>query len=715
MPELFLELHTEEIPARMQAKARRDFEQLLKDRLDAADLKFGAICTFVTPRRLAAMVPDLPAAQPDRSEERRGPRVGAPEKALEGFLRSTGLTLDQCEKRETPKGEFYYAVIDHKGQPTREVLPAMVAEIVVALPWPKSMRWGSGGLRFVRPLHRVTAIFDQEVLPGGVSLAGQGEDYVSAVDNAESNSVIPFGRVTFGHRFLGSGDEIILEGGSDYEQRLQAESVMVSAEKREEIIRTEAAQLARAEGCTLKEDEALVRECAGLVEWPAVLMGNIDEAFMEVPPEVLTTAMRTHQKYFSVLQGDGSSQQLAPKFVLVSNMKAADGGRAIVEGNERVLRARLSDAKFFWDQDRKTPLVERVPRLSEIVFQARLGTVAERATRMQKLAEVIASHVPDCSVESARRAAFIAKADLVTDMVYEFPELQGLMGRYYALHDGEEAWVAQAIADHYSPQGPNDDCPRAPVSVAVALADKIDILTGFFAIDEKPTGSKDPYALRRAALGVIRLVVENELRVPLRAVFGAALELYPELDTGGRDHATIFDELLEFFADRLKVHLKERGVRHDLISAVFALGGEDDLVRLLARVDALQQFVDSEDGANLLTAYRRASNIVNIEEKKDARSYAGRANGEVLVEKEEKQLFEALEGVGAASAEALQQEDFTAAMAALARLRGPVDAFFDAVTVNCDDASLRENRLQLLSQIRAALCQVAEFGQIEGG
>jgi glycyl-tRNA synthetase beta chain len=528
----------------------------------------------------------------------------------------------------------------------------------------------------------------------------------------EGSLTIPVVNKTVGHRFL-APETFEVSDFADYRKKLRDAYVILDPAERREIIWRQATELAAAAGLSVKEDRALLDEVAGLVEWPVVLMGRIDEAFMGVPPEVLTTTMRANQKYFTLLHPDGT---MAPRFLVVANMAAADGGKQIVAGNERVLKARLADAKFFWDHDRQTKLEHRVPVLEEIVFHARLGSLAEKVTRMQALAAELVPYLPGAGLDKVRSAALLAKADLVTDMVGEFPELQGVIGRYYALEEGESPEVAEAIAEHYSPVGPNDRCPTAPVSVAVALADKIDTLVGFFGIDQKPTGSKDPYALRRAALGVIRLILENGLRLPLLGIFDKAEFLYAEGQTGVRwDRQTVESELLEFFADRLKVHLREKGVRHDLVSAVFALTHEDDLVRLLARVEALERFLESDDGMNLLVAYRRAANIVRIEERRDKISYHdGGPDGRLLVQDEERLLHQRLGEAQSRSGAAVEGEDFVAAMAALARLRGPVDRFFDEVTVNCDDPTLRANRLRLLSEIGTTLEAVADFSKIEG-
>ena len=715
MAELLLELFSEEIPARMQQQAAEQLKRAVTERLTAAGLEPSRVLSFVTPRRLTVVADGLPATQPDVREEKRGPRVGAPEQAVNGFLKSVGLSsVDQCEVRATEKGDFYFAVAERKGRPASEVIAEAVGAIVRGFDWPKSMRWGSRRLNWVRPLRRVLCLFDARPL---------------ALDLAEED--IPCGNVTSGHRFL-APEQFAVTDFAEYCERLRAAYVVLDAEERRETIRADADQLVRAEGLKVRPDEALLAEVAGLVEWPVVLMAGIDPAFMDLPAEVLATAMRSHQKYFALVDGAG---RLAPRFLVVANMLTDDGGRAVVRGNERVLRARLQDAKFFWDQDRRRPLESRVPRLSEIVFHAKLGTLADKVARIEALAAEIAPLIAGANVDWVRSAATLCKADLVTGMVGEFPELQGVMGRYYALAEGERDEVADAIRDHYAPLGPNDTCPTAPVSVAVALADKIDTLVAFFAIDEAPTGSKDPFALRRAALGVLRLILENGLRISLRPVLEQAFSLqrndvqanFAGEGTKGKavretrvvgeaptPAQALSNELLAFFADRLKVHLREKGVRHDLIAAIFELRDEDDLVRLLMRVEALGRFLGTDDGANLLVAYRRAGNIVRIEEKKDGTSYDGAVDESLLRQDEERAVFARLTEVQGLYAPALKQERFDVAMMALARLRKPVDAFFDHVTVNCDDAPLRANRLRLLSQIRRTMEAVADFSKIEG-
>ncbi|MDH5490112.1 MAG: glycine--tRNA ligase subunit beta, partial [Rhodospirillaceae bacterium] len=565
MAELLLELFSEEIPARMQARAADDLKRLVETGLKDAGLSWDKAEAFAGPRRLALVIDGLPTETPDVAEEKKGPAVGAPQQAIDGFLKSNNLgSIDECEVRDVKGKPTYFLVTEKKGGPTGDLLSGIILSALDALNWPKSMKWGEGQKRWVRPLHNILATFDTNV----VSATYEGV--------AANNK-------TFGHRFLAPG-EIAVKNFADYRAKLAGANVMLCASERRAEILAGAEKLASKAGVLLKSDEGLLQEVTGLVEWPVVLMGSIDETFMELPPEVLSATMKLHQKFFSLLNADGT---LAAKFIVVSNQAAPDNGAAIIAGNERVLRARLSDAKFFWDNDRKQTLSSRAPQLKNIVFHAKLGTVDEKIDRVQALAASIADFVPGAEKNAVRSAARLAKCDLVSGMVGELPELQGIMGRYLALNDGESADVANAIAEHYSPLGPNDNCPKAPVSVAVALADKIDTLVGFWTIDEKPTGSKDPFALRRAALGVIRLIVENKLRVNLKKIFEIA---------GGEK---IADDLLAFFADRLKVHLKSEGVRHDLIDAVMSAGDEDDLVRLLARVDALSSFLKTDDGANL--------------------------------------------------------------------------------------------------------------------
>ena len=693
MPEMLLEILSEEIPAGLQEKGAGELLRLIKDGLRDQALEFDGIKAFATPRRLVVAVSGLPETQPDVHTERKGPGINAPDQAIQGFLKSIGRTRDQVETRQTPKGEVLYVSETTPGRPTAQVLAEVLASAIGDLTWAKSMHWADNQFRWVRPLHGIVAVFDGKIVDVSLDL---GTEALKATDS------------TTGHRFM-APDAITVTGFDDYREKLRNASVILDAAERRTIIREGAEALAKDAGLRLCADERLIGEIAGLVEWPVPLMGRIDDAFMDLPSEVLATSMAKHQRYLALETTDGD---LAPHFIVVANIEASDGG-AVIAGNERVLRARLADAKFFWDQDRKTPLAAYAPRLGDIAFHRKLGSLDQKADRVQALAVEIAGFIEGADKDQVRSAARLAKADLVTGMVGEFPGLQGLMGRYYALADGEITAVADAIRDQYSPKGPDDACPSAPVSVGLCLAERIDTMVGFWAIDEKPTGSKDPFALRRAALGVIRLVVENELRLPLAKIFETASCSLPD-NVRGNWTADVSQSLMTFFADRLKVHLKEQGVRHDLISAVLALTAEDDLVRLLARVDALAGFLGSDDGGDLLVAYRRAANIVRIEEKKDSTEYRDQADGALFREAEEGVLSAALDKARTTLAQDIADEKFGDAMAALARLRPPVDAFFDAVTVNDDDPALRANRLRFLSQITSTLEQVADFSKIEG-
>ena len=757
MPDLLLELFSEEIPARMQRQAADDLKRLITNALVDRNLPYEGAQAFVTPRRLALHVVGLPAAQPTLREERKGPRVGAPEAAIQGFLKSAGLARieDARIEKDPKKGEFYVAAIEKPGRPTAEAIAEIVPEVVRAFPWPKSMRWGkastrSDALRWVRPLRAILCTLatpheTAEVAP-------------FAVDGIES------GAITWGNRFL-SPEPIEVRRYDDYVDALMKARVVLDADRRKAIIREDARTLAFAQGLELVEDEGLLEEVAGLVEWPVVLMGEFEADFLDIPPEVVRATIRANQKCFVLKGPDG---RLANRFVLVSNLIARDGGAAIAAGNGRVVRARLSDARHFWLTDlhdlpdyrakAEKPLDQRLAKLEAlgIVFHEKLGTQAERIERIESLAREIAPQV-GADVELSARAARLAKADLVTEMVGEFPELQGLMGRYYAARQGEEPSVAAAIEDHYKPQGPSDRIPTSPVSIAVALADKLDTLGGFFAIDEKPTGSKDPFALRRAALGVIRIVLENGLRLPLTgplnaAVWGALLDVEfaredeagavvhslekrgfpkgPELDeivgavsrAGRRAEipddarlAAVTKSLIDFFADRLKVYLRDKGARHDLIDAVFALPGQDDLLMAVWRVEALGRLLETEDGKNLLAGYRRAANILKAEEKRDgAGAFAALHDPAKLALPAERDLADALAAAGAAAREKVGREDFEGAMRALASLRAPVDAFFLDVTVNADDPALRLNRLRLLGELRDAVHAVADFSKVAG-
>ncbi|MBP2493608.1 glycyl-tRNA synthetase beta chain [Methylobacterium sp. PvP062] len=699
MPDLLLELRSEEIPARMQRRAAEDLKKLVTDALVARGFLYEGARAFSTPRRLALHIAGLPARGEAVREERRGPRVGAPEAAVQGFLKGAGLaSLDQATTVTDPKkGEFYLAVIERPGRETLDVLAELLPEIVKSFPWPKSMRWGAasaepGSLRWVRPLQSIVATFGPEtetpeVVP--VSVGG-----------------IAAGTVTYGHRFL-APEAIEVRRFDDYIQALERAKVILDADRRKDVILHDARDLAFARGLDLVEDEGLLEEVSGLVEWPVVLMGSFDESFLDIPAEAIRATIRANQKCFVLRKG--GSEDLAPAFILVSNLVATDGGQAITAGNERVVRARLSDAKFFWETDKATRLEDRLPKLDAIVFHEKLGTQGERIARIAALAKDLAPRV-GADPALAERAARLAKADLVTEMVGEFPELQGLMGRKYAALQGEHDSVCAAIEEHYKPLGPSDRVPTDPVSIAVALADKLDTLAGFWAIDEKPTGSKDPFALRRAALGVIRLILDRGLRLALLEQVGAA-----DRGLAGRAGADARD-LLGFFADRLKVYLRDQGARHDLIDAVFALPGQDDLLMVVRRVEALAVFLDTEDGKNLLAGYKRAANILRIEEKKDGRAYDAAPDAALAAagEPAERALAEALAKARETASAAVAREDFAGAMQALSTLRAPVDAFFQDVTVNAPDPKLRENRLALLNALRAATREVAEFAKIEG-
>jgi glycyl-tRNA synthetase beta chain len=701
MPDLLLELFSEEIPARMQAKAADDLRRMVTDKLVAEGLVYEGAKAFATPRRLALTVHGIPARQADLKDERKGPRVGGPDAAIQGFLKATGLaSIEEATiQRDPKKGDFYVALIEKPGRATIDVLAEMLPVIIRTFPWPKSMRWGNrsekpGALNWVRPLHAITATFGLET---------EEPDVVSfAIDGIEA------GQTTYGHRFM-APSAISVRRFEDYEAKLLDAKVVLDPQRRKDSIVTDAKQLAFAQGFELVEDPALLDEVSGLVEWPVVLMGSFEQDFLKTPGEVIRATIRNNQKCFVVR--DPRTGGLAPKFILTANIEASDGGKTIIAGNERVIRARLSDAKFFYETDLKTKLEDRLPKFEQIVFHEKLGTQADRIKRIERLAAEIARLV-GANVEKTKRAAKLAKADLLTEVVGEFPEVQGLMGKYYALAQGEDASVAAACEEHYKPQGPNDRVPTDPVSVAVALADKLDTLVGFWAIDEKPTGSKDPYALRRAALGVIRLITDNALRLSLLQIAKSALTGLPGKGAGDSDKLAA--DLLSFFADRLKVQLREQGARHDLVDAVFALGGQDDLLLVVRRVEALGKFLDTDDGKNLLAGTKRASNILAIEEKKDKRSFDGTPDASLYTLDEEKALAKAIGEVKAEAGAAVAKEDFAAAMRVMAKLRPAVDAFFDKVKVNDDDAKIRENRLKLLNEIRSATRAVADFSKIEG-
>ena len=689
MPELLLEILSEEIPARMQGNAADNLKRIVAESLNDIGLEFISANSYVTPRRLAVVVDGLPNNTPEVSEERRGPRVDAPKKAIDGFVGGLGLTLNDLEKRKTEKGEFYFAVLSKTGQKTVVLLKGLLEEAISKVPWPKSMRWAGNTERWVRPIHSLICIFDGNVIP--VSYGSCTAD-----------------RKTSAHRFL-TNALVEVADFADYKKTLETGYVLIDPNDRRSKILGEIETLATKEELTLLEDKALLDEVVGLVEWPVALMGHMDEAFLEIPQEVLTTTMRKNQKYFSLIALDGT---LAPRFIMIVNKETPDQGASIIAGNERVLRSRLADAKFFWDQDRQSSLESRLNRLEAITFHAKLGTLAEKVARVGKLAIPIAD-VVGANKQLVGRAAQLAKADLVTAIVGEFPEVQGVMGRYYALNDGEAKEVAQAIEEHYAPVGPSDFCPMAPVSVTLALADKIDTLVGFWAIDEKPTGSKDPYALRRAALGIIRLIVENSHRLNLMDAFSHAWKI-----AGYRgNQQSALEGLLQFFYDRLRVYLRGKGVRHDLISSIFSNGIEDDLVRFLTRVDVLETFLKTDDGVNLLAAYKRAVNILRIEEKKDKKTYdySEGLDHKLLTEKNEISLAKTLIEILPTVKSALAVENYSGAMGLLASTRDLIDSFFNTVTVNCGDPLVRKNRLMILSLIRASFDQIADFSEIEGG
>jgi glycyl-tRNA synthetase beta chain len=726
--DFLLELRSEEIPARMQAGARNDVARMFAEELERAGIAAEAIDVWSTPRRLALVARGLPLETQAVREELKGPRTSAPAQAIEGFLRKTGLTQDQLEDRDG----VWFAVVDKPGRPTSEILGQAIERIVRNFPWPKSMRWGAASnstasLRWVRPLHGIVAMLGEQIVP-------------VRIDGVES------GATTLGHRLHHPGP-ITVGGAQDYAEKLRACHVIVDQDERERIVREDAQAAASAAGLELLCDEGLVVENAGLTEWPVPLLGEFDPDYLDVPREVIVLTMRTNHKYFACTAADGG---LAPAFVCVANIEADDDGAAIVEGNRRVLAARLADARFFWEQDLKVPLEDQAAKLSGIVFHEKLGTVADKVERVAKLARWLVEEgiVRGAEAAQTERAARLAKADLVTGMVGEFPELQGVIGGYVAERQGESKAVADAIRDHYKPIGQSDDVPTAPVTVAVALADKLDTISAFFGIDQKPTGSKDPFALRRAAIGAIQLIVQSGLRLDLtRAIRGSLANRAGQSGDAAAAHRLdgIAPQVLEFFADRLKVQQRDAGVRHDLIDAVFALGNEDDLVRLLARVKALQSFVETGEGADLLTAYKRAANILKkeswneprvmtsaeeqgipqtgeedplvlVEEPQLRKAIAEMASGSAgpRLEPEEQALIAALDQAELKAASAVEAEDFTGAMAALATLRGPIDAFFDHVTVNDPDAAKRQQRLNLLLRFRDAVNQVADFSRIEG-
>ena len=695
MPDLLLELFSEEIPARMQRKAAEDLKTLVTNALVDAGLPYEGAKAFATPRRLALHVAGVPVGSAATREERKGPRVGAPEKAVEGFLRGAGLaSIEEAGIKNDPKkGDFYVAVIEKPGRTAIDIIADFMPGILRGFPWPKSMRWGTTTTRWVRPLHSIVATFGPET--------EEPEIVPFAFDGIKS------GQMTRGHRFL-ADEAFRVRRFDDYAPGLEKHKVVLDADRRKDMILNDAKDRALALGLELVEDPGLLEEVAGLVEWPVVLTGSFDEDFLAIPDECIQLTIRVNQKCF-VLK-DPKTGRLANKFVLVSNIVAEDGGKLIVAGNEKVIRARLADARFFWETDLKTRLSDNLPKLDEVKFHEKLGSVGSRIKRLISLSGDLAEGV-GADRAKAERAAELAKADLVSNMVFEFPELQGVMGRYYASAQNEDASVALAIEEHYKPQGPSDSVPSDPVAVSVALAEKLDLLAGFWAIDEKPTGSKDPYALRRAALGVIRSGLENELRIRLGALIRTALG---PIDVPVGDGDALGGNLLSFFGDRLKVHLKDEGARHDLIDAVFALDGQDDLLMVVKRVEALGNFVSSDDGANLLAGYKRAVNILKAEEKKDGAPVMGRPHADHLREQAEIDLAAAIDTARAEAADAVAEENFEGAMEALSKLRAPVDRFFEDILVNADEPALRTNRLQLLAEIRDATHVVADFSKVAG-
>jgi glycyl-tRNA synthetase beta chain len=728
MADLLLELFSEEIPARMQADALAHLERALKTELDKAAMPFEIHGRFVTPRRLAIWLADLPLQQADVNTELKGPKVDAPDAAVQGFLKKSGMKLEQLQKRDG----IYVAQVHQKGKATAELLKTIIEDMLAKFPWPKSMRWGNHDITWVRPLHSILCIFDGKVVP-------------------VEFGPVKAGNVTYGHRFLAPA-AITIQNAGEYETALEKAYVIADREKRKAEILKQAEAAAKKLDLELKNDIRLAEEVTGLVEWPTVLVGTIDAKYMDLPKEVLVSEMRAHQKYFALTKSDGA---LSDKFLITANMTAKDSGKAIIAGNERVLRARLADGRFFWDQDRKKTLEEMAEGLKSVTYHAKLGSVADKVERVKKLALELARYIPSpLRGEEVERAATLCKADLVSGMVGEFPELQGVMGRYYALHHKESADVADAIRDHYLPLGPDSPVPTKPVSICVALADKLDTLISMFAIGEKPTGSKDPFALRRAALGVIRIVLENNVRLliapiidqHLSLIYSAKLEIFkknvarqtsaiiqetllqekevhliqaisPTIMNGQASKNHLTKELISFFHDRLVVQLKDQNIRHDVIKAVVA-NGDDDLVRIVARAKAVQDFLATDDGVNLLAGYKRAANILAIEEKKDKTRYVYdkkliRFETGVFIE-EEHALLTIIESTQSALAQYLPQENYTFLMQGLATLRNPVDGFFAKVMINHDNETVRENRLRLLAGIRDSMNTVADFSLIEG-
>ncbi len=694
MQDLLIELFSEEIPARLQERAAGDLKKLVTDGLVEAGLTYTHAGSFSTPRRLTLVVEGLPYESPAVREERKGPRVGAPERAVEGFLRSTGLRREQLEVRDDRKGQVWFAVTERVGRPAADVVAEALEAAVRNFPWPKSMRWGAGTLRWVRPLHSILCILNDEA---GSSIVPVEIDGLKAEDTTE------------GHRFMGQG-RFSVGSFEEYETRLKRDRVILRAEERADHIWTEAHNLAFAHGRQVVEDRKLLAEVAGLVEWPVVLMGEIGAEFLDLPPEVLQTSMREHQKFFSVRNPDSGR---IDRFLTVANIEAPDQGAVILSGNRKVLAARLSDAKFFWENDRRAVgragMAGMAEQLAAVTFHNRLGSMAARVERIAVLVREIAPHTGS-SADLAEEAARIAKADLSSDMVHEFPELQGTMGKYYARIAGHGDDAANACEEHYSPKGSSDTVPARPVSVAVGLADRIDMLAGFWAIGEKPTGSKDAFGLRRAALGVIRLVLASDLRIPLSPIFQKAAEIVGASESIPDDTR----DLMSFLHDRLKVHLRDRGIRHDIIDACLATEANDDIAVLAKRAESLNSFIGSDDGTNLLQGFRRANNILAQAEERDGGDYRSEPEPSLAVDETENALFEALDAARGRIVPAMRAEDFEAAMIQMATLRSPIDAFFEAVQIDTDDRALRSNRLRLLHLIRETCLSVADLTRIEG-
>lgn len=701
MPDLLIELFSEEIPARMQNRAAQDLQKLVTNGLVEAGLTYASAAAFATPRRLTLTVEGMLSESPSLVEERKGPKADAPEQAIDGFLRGAGLTRDQLEERDTSKGKILFAMIKKPGRPAADIVAEVLEHAIRTFPWPKSMRWGAGSLKWVRPLHSIICLISAE---DGAEIVPMDVDGIKA------------GNVTYGHRFL-APDAITVTGFEDYEAKLKRAFVVLRADERAQAIWNDATNMAFAAGLDVVEDNGLLAEVAGLVEWPVVLMGPIAQDFLGLPAEVLQTSMREHQKFFSV---HNAKTGRIERFITVANRTTADHGATILAGNEKVLSARLSDAKFFWENDlriakSKAGMAAWVKSLENVTFHNKLGTQAELIERMAVLARELAPMVR-ADADAAEQAARIAKADLSSEMVYEFPELQGLMGRYYAKAAGLPDAVAAAAQEHYAPLGPSDEVPTAPLSVAVALAEKIDKLTGFWAIDEKPTGSKDPFALRRAALGVIRILVENGLSISLidEALKPASAVLTTMKDVSQTDEAARLKDLLAFFHDRLKVYLRDQGIRHDIIDACIAMPGNDDLTLLVKRAGALSETLKTDDGENLIQGFKRANNILSQAEEADGVEYSYGADVKFAQTDEERALFSALDDAEAKIAPAMAAQDFTDAMSAMAALRGPIDAFFTAVQVNSDNATVRRNRLNLLSRIRTVCSSVADLTRVDG-